>query len=56
MSNKIFLENLWRWKCGLEELDINSSKDSLSYESLKETEWCKEFEEKMRNRLVMGVS
>ena len=52
MTESYFLKNLWRWKCGLPEEEIKSLP---SLESLKETEWCSEFETLMRNRLVMGA-
>ena len=48
-----FLDNLWRWKCGLPEEDIKSG-HMPRLELLKESEWDLEFERLMRNRLVVG--
>lgn len=52
MTLQLFFENAWRWKCGLAENDIYTIP---SYEELKETEWSKDFEQLMRNRLIMGA-
>ncbi len=46
MDIKFFLKNLWLWKCGLSEM--NHEKENI------ETQWSKEFENLMRNRLIMG--
>jgi hypothetical protein len=48
-----FLDNLWRWKCGLPEKE-NKSK-LLNYDDLKKSEWSDNFEKLMRNRLIMGA-
>jgi len=55
-DSKIFLDNLWRWKCGLPEIDYykNESK-KVDYSDYRATEWSKEFEQLMRNRLIMGA-
>lgn len=53
MECKPFLQNLWRWKCGLPERHITIEKINL--EELRESEWSKEFETLMRNRLLMGA-
>ena len=53
-DNRYFLDNLWRWKCGLPELE-HEPKPTVSYEDLRKSEWSIEFEELMRNRLVMGA-
>lgn len=45
-----FLNNLWRWKCNLPE--VNESND---LDSLRKTEWSDEFETLMRNRLIIGA-
>jgi len=47
-----YIANLWRWKCGLPE---NEETNSATFDDLKETEWSKEFEAYMRNRLIMGA-
>lgn len=48
-----FLNNLWRWKCGLPEKDIKKPK--LDYQELKTSQWSIEFEKLMRSRLIMGA-
>lgn len=47
-----FLDSLWRWKC---ELPEKESKEILVLEELRISEWSKEFETLMRNRLIMGA-
>jgi hypothetical protein len=48
-----FLDNLWRWKCGLPEQEsVKVTIPPLEY--LQRSEWSSEFEQLMRNRLVMG--
>lgn len=54
-DTQFYLNNLWRWKCGLPEEDPRTPKEELSFEDLRRTEWSAEFEELMRNRLVMGA-
>lgn len=49
---RYFLDNLWLWKCGLPETQQNKIPD---LDVLKATEWSCEFEQYMRNRLVMGA-
>jgi hypothetical protein len=46
-----FLENLWRWKCDMPEIE---SRELPSLDILQKTEWSEEFERLMRNRLIMG--
>ena len=53
MDIQFFLNNLWRWKCGLPETE--EAKQVSSYEELKKTEWSEEFERLMRNRLIIGA-
>lgn len=53
-TNKFFLNNLWRWKCGLPELKLNS-KLNRGIDDLYESEWDFYFEKLMKNRLVMGA-
>jgi len=45
--------NLWRWKCGLPEIDETTQ--PLNIEELKRTEWSVDFETLMRNRLIIGA-
>jgi hypothetical protein len=51
---KFFINNLWRWKCNLPEKE-QSETSYLNLEDLKKTEWSTEFENLMRNRLIMGA-
>lgn len=50
---QLFLNNLWRWKCGLPEEELIKNLPPL--ESLKVTEWSPTFEQLMRNRLIFGA-
>jgi len=52
MENQHYLNNLWRWKCGLSD---EPKKEQLSLESLKQSEWSVDFETLMRNRLIIGA-
>lgn len=53
--DRFFLDNLWRWKCGLPELDEPLKPEPMNTEDLRKSEWSEEFETLMRNRLVMGA-
>lgn len=53
MDIQFFLNNLWRWKCGLPETE--EANQVSSYEGLKESEWSEDFEKLMRNRLIIGA-
>jgi hypothetical protein len=59
MSNQPFLNNLWRWKCGLPELEIGKPQtpktSPVTFAELRRTEWSVKFENLMRNRLIMGA-
>lgn len=55
MSLRPFLDDLWRWKCGLPEGEPSAPKMLPPYESLLESEWSKEFEAHQRCRMVMGA-
>lgn len=52
MSIEQLRRNAWRWKCGLPEVEED---ECIDLDGLKESEWDKEFEELMRNRLIMGA-
>lgn len=43
-----FLDDLWRWKCGLPPGDGD-------FEAFAAAQWSDEFERLMRNRLIMGA-
>lgn len=49
-----YLNNLWRWKCGLPETETGTGK-LPSFEELVKSEWSNEFEKFMRNRLILGA-
>lgn len=49
-----FLDNLWRWKCGMSET-TTEIKALPSLDDLKLSEWSPEFEQLMRNRLIFGA-
>jgi len=53
MTRSAFTRNLWYWKCNQKEIDL--SPGNMNLEELRRTEWSKEFETLMRNRLVMGA-
>ncbi len=58
MNRSIFIQNLWRWKCGLPEIDIDNPGRNIGkvdIDDLKQTEWSSRFEELMRNRLIIGA-
>ena len=52
MEKELFLKNLWRWKCGLPELD---EPERISISDLSISEWSVDFEQLMRNRLILGA-
>lgn len=53
MSNRTFFaQNLWRWKCGIKEVDLTIKNYSLK--ELQKIQWCDEFISKMRSRMVLG--
>ena len=55
--NEFFVDNLWRWKCGLPEKSYNKmlKKGNMDINNLVSTEWSDKFEQLMRNRLLMGA-
>lgn len=53
MDSQHFINNLWRWKCGLPEL--TPTEEHIELTDLEHTEWSPEFERLMRNRLVFGA-
>lgn len=54
MNNHHFMNNLWRWKCGLPETEASKPLQK-SISELKELQWCVEFEELRKNRMVLGT-
>ena len=51
MDRGFFLKNLWLWKCGLPEMNH----EKQNYKTLLKSEWSREFEKLMRNRLIQGA-
>jgi hypothetical protein len=54
MQGNDFLKNLWRDLAGLPELPEQSER-MPDLHIIRKIQWCPEFEELMRNRLVMGA-
>lgn len=57
METQFYLNNLWRWKCGLPELDKPKSGNHPSYDELNISEYPSEFAEcdqLAHNRMIMG--
>ena len=54
---KLHLQNLWRWSCGLEEYPYPEDVVGTlpSPREIGESQWCNEFEQLMRNRIIMGT-
>jgi len=59
MSNKLFLDNLWRWKCGLPERDPASPSPDFPHpvdiKALKKTQMSERFLDLMANRVALGT-
>lgn len=53
-TNNPFAANLWRWKCNIEEIDLDKPEPKIDIDELYKSEWSVDFERLMRNRLVMG--
>ena len=51
MDRGHFLRNLWRWSAGMPEQDP----ESFDCDDLVRSEWCRSFEQLMRNRLIQGA-
>jgi hypothetical protein len=49
------ITDLWLRSAGLPETEVDRWAKPVKYEDLAKTEWSPEFEELMRNRLVMGA-
>jgi len=53
MSRETLRRNAWKWKCGLPEDDPKPVKVDL--DELRRAQWCDEFDELRRNRMVLGT-
>ena len=56
--NRLALANLWRWKCDLPETPlplVDEPERMPGLPELRKTEWSSEFEQQMRNRLLLGA-
>jgi len=49
-----YLNNLWRWKCGMSELE-EPIKVTLDFEALAKSQMSERFVEYMTNRMVLGT-
>jgi hypothetical protein len=57
-TRKPYVDNLWKWKCGLSEQNLSMpgrSQTNIDIAKLADTEWNAEFEQLMRKRLMMGA-
>lgn len=54
MNNNPFLNNLWRWKCGLEEVE-EQKPEILDIAELAKTQVSNRFIDLMTNRMVLGT-
>jgi len=50
---ELFIDNLWRWSCNMAE--VNTAIKTATYDELEKTEWSNNFEQLMRNRLMLGA-
>lgn len=55
VERQIFIDNLWRWKCGLPERDYRMVAEPINLYEYEHTEWSPAFERLMRNRLIFGA-
>ena len=55
--NEFFADNLWRWKTGIPERNSMDRLEpgTVDIENMGITEWDVEFEQLMKNRLLMGA-
>jgi hypothetical protein len=54
-DSKFFIDNLWRWKCNIPELDYKSTNEVKNMDDLYKSQWCDKFDELRRNRMVLGT-
>lgn len=54
-ASQPYLDNLWKWKCGLPEKDLDHPEPKINIDDLFKSEWSDEFEQLMRNRRVLGA-
>lgn len=55
MPGQYFIDNLWRWKCDLPEVDITPKIKYTCLDDLYKSEWCEKYDILRRNRMVMGT-
>jgi hypothetical protein len=53
-TNRHFIDNLWRWKCGMEELE-ETPFEPVNITELAKTQMSSRFVELMTNRMVLGT-
>ena len=54
LTNRHFVDNLWRWKCGMEELE-ETPFEPVNIAELAKTQMSSRFVELMTNRMVLGT-
>jgi len=54
LTNRHFVDNLWRWKCGLEELE-ETPFEPIDIDKLAKTQMSQRFIDLMTNRMVLGT-
>lgn len=52
LINRYFIDNLWKWKCGIEEDDISSP---VNIDDIAKSQMSNRFIELMRNRMILGT-
>jgi len=54
LTNRHFVDNLWRWKCGLEEKE-EAPFEPIDIDKLAKTQMSQRFIDLMTNRMVLGT-
>lgn len=54
LTNRHFVNNLWRWKCGMEELE-ETPFEPVNIEELAKSQMSSRFVQLMTNRMVLGT-
>ncbi len=54
LTNRHFVDNLWRWKCGMEELE-ETPFEPIDIDKLAKEQVSQRFIELMTNRMVLGT-
>lgn len=54
LTNRHFVDNLWRWKCGMEELE-ETPFEPVDIDELAKSQMSSRFVQLMTNRMVLGT-